>query len=81
MNSSCNKNVRENYGDNELGLKAKPQFDTLQQTGDLYSPCASCPLIKAVQADRTDYDKFWLRFYNQKASATNYDLLSLQFAP
>lgn len=73
----------EPYGEKNCGpvpCKASPEWDTVKQTGTIYSPCENCPLLYQVRDQRTDYDKYWLQFYNAKAAATNYDLLTLQFA-
>ena len=59
---------------------AEPVSATAAQTGQIQTACPDCPLIYRVASDRTAYDKYWLQYYNSKANATNYDLLSLQFA-
>jgi len=70
----------ENFGyiDHNTSL-APARFDSVQNTQNLQTGCPDCPLIYAVQKDRTPYDKYWLQYYNNKSANTSYDLLKLQF--
>ena len=71
---------KENYGYVDYNTDVAPAlFSNLNTTQTLQTGCPDCPLIYAVQKDRTPYDKYWLQFYNNKASNTNYDLLNLQY--
>lgn len=73
--------MKECYADNgTMSCKAPLPPSPLQGVQDIQTGCPNCPLIYAVRDERTAYDKYWLRFYNSKASATDYDLLKLQFA-
>lgn len=71
---------KENYGYVDYDTNVAPAlFSNLNNTQSLQTGCPDCPLIYAVQKDRTPYDKYWLQFYNNKAANTNYDLINLQF--
>jgi hypothetical protein len=47
---------------------------------NLSTPCGECASIYYAKKNRTDYDKFWIKFYNTKAQNTPTNLLDLQFA-
>jgi hypothetical protein len=70
---------RENYVENSSSI-APPLLPEVGSLQDTQSACPKCAHLAAVQKNRTSYDKYWLKFYNQKAAATDYDLLKLQFA-
>ena len=73
--------IKETYADNgKMSCKAPLLPSPLQDVQDIHTGCPNCPLIYAVRDERTSFDKYWLRFYNTKAAATDYDLLKLQFA-
>lgn len=79
--SSSSSPIKEGYADNcNMACKAPIPPSPLQDVQNIQTGCPNCPLIYAVRDERTAYDKYWLRFYNSKAAATDYDLLKLQFA-
>lgn len=44
------------------------------------TPCSDCYSIHQANKNRTDYDRFWLKFYNNKAQNYDTDLMKLQFS-
>lgn len=50
--------------------------DSLQ---DKITGCEDCASIHSAMKIRTEYDQFWIKFYNNKAQNFQTDLLSLQF--
>jgi hypothetical protein len=76
-----NKNLGqkiENYDCTDC--PADPKNEVVKQVGDTYSPCMECTSIYDAKKIRTNYDQYWLQFYNTKAQNTSTDLLDLQFA-
>lgn len=55
-------------------------IEDVKNVQNLYSPCEDCASIYNAGKIRTAYDKFWIKFYNNKAQNTPTDLFDLQFA-
>ena len=68
-------NNNNNYNTNAMPLDAP--VNTLQNT---QTSCTDCASIYNAKKIRTDYDRFWMQFYNNKAQNTSTDLMDLQFA-
>jgi len=65
----------DNYTTNAMPIVAP--ITTLQDT---QTSCTDCASIYNAKKIRTDYDRFWMQFYNNKAQNTPTDLMDLQFA-
>lgn len=68
----------ENYDCNNCPAAVKSE--EVKNLQKMVSPCSECASIYHAKKIRTDYDKFWLNFYNTKAQNTPTNLLDLQFA-
>ena len=79
--SNQQPSIQENYQcSSNSNCAAMPINSAANTTQDLYTPCTECSSIYNARKIRTSYDKFWLKFYNNKAQNTATDLMDLQFA-
>jgi predicted RNA-binding Zn-ribbon protein involved in translation (DUF1610 family) len=69
----------ENYDCPNCPSDAKNE--NVNELQKVYTPCPECGGIYLAKKIRTQYDNYWISYYNNKAQNYPTNLMNLQFAP